>query len=175
MPAPSAIDTLPPKLREELDQMLIARRFTGYTELAEWMEQAGYTISRSALHRHGQLTARRIEQVRIATESAQALMAASPDDEQALSTASLRLAQTKLYELVLRAEQVAEGGDLTDFLKVVREIGNMARASSTTAKTRREALSAAGAIAEQKAVAGGLTPDAAAAIRQHIEAEAEAA
>lgn len=58
----STIDILPPAVRTEIDQRLIAGGFCGYIELAKELNQRGYLkVSKSGLHRYGQQLERRIE------------------------------------------------------------------------------------------------------------------
>lgn len=50
----TAVDALPSDVRQALDERLVACGFGGYVDLADWLQTQGYSISKSALHRHGQ-------------------------------------------------------------------------------------------------------------------------
>ena len=107
MPPRSKVHTLPAEIREELDRRLVARGFGGYVELSEWLDAQGYRIGKSSLHVYGSELEKRIEKLRLATEQAEALIAASPDDSGAMADSSLRLVQERIFQLML----TAEGGD----------------------------------------------------------------
>ncbi len=69
----STIDQLPPAVRTEIDQHLIANGFSGYVDLAKELNRRGYRkVSKSGLHRYGHQLKRRIEigRVREQLESA---------------------------------------------------------------------------------------------------------
>ena len=53
MPRRSGVTGLPPEIRDELNARLVANGFSGYEALSEWLEEQGYSLSKSALHRHG--------------------------------------------------------------------------------------------------------------------------
>lgn len=71
---------LPPDLRKELDRLLIANSFTGYRELSKWLAEQGYRISAAGLTRYAERFEQRLEQVKLATAQARAIIEASPDD-----------------------------------------------------------------------------------------------
>lgn len=165
MPARSLVSQLPPEIREELDRKLIAGAFSGYTGLAEWLAEQGHAISRSAVHAHGQTLESRIEKVRLATEHAQAFVAAVPDDEGAMADASLRLAQKELFDVLL----AAEGGKPKDIIAATRAIAETSRAGTHVRNERRKARAAAVAEADkllEKAEAAAENGDPMAAIRR---------
>lgn len=61
----STIDRLPPAVRTEIDQRLIASGFSGYKDLAAELHTRGYKrVSKSGLHRYGQQVERRIQLAR---------------------------------------------------------------------------------------------------------------
>ena len=58
MPRRSGVTGLPPEIRDELNARLVANGFSGYEALSEWLEEQGYSLSKSALHRHGSVLER---------------------------------------------------------------------------------------------------------------------
>ena len=132
----SKVLSLPRDVRRRLDALLIERGFEGYTELADWLAGEGHSIGKSALHQYGQGLERRIEQIRLATEQAEALVAAAPDDQGALADASLRIVQERIFELMLAAED----GDLKTLAGTARALAETARASTTVRQERRKVL-----------------------------------
>ena len=146
MPARSKVSQLPPEIRDELDRRLVAGAFSGYTELAEWLDGTGHRISRSALHDHGSKLERKIEAMRLATEQARAIVAGAPDSEGAMSEATLRMAQERLFTLL----NEADGGSLKDVATAARAVAEMARAGISVAAERRKALAAAAERVDRK-------------------------
>lgn len=50
----SAVEMLPDDVRKQLEHEIRKSRFSGYEQHRKWLEQQGYEISRSAVHRYGQ-------------------------------------------------------------------------------------------------------------------------
>jgi len=132
----SKVLSLPRDVRGQLDAALIARGFSGYRELAEWLSGQGHPIGKSALNDYGRGIERRLEQIRLSTEQAEALVAAAPDDQNALADASIRLVQERIFELML----AAEGGDLKTLATTARALAETARASNVIRLERRKVL-----------------------------------
>ena len=165
MPPRRKITLLPGDLRRELDAALIESAFSNYRGLADWLAGKGYRISKSALHDYGTALESRIERIRYATEQAEALVAAVPDDGLALADASIRLAQEQIYSLLYHAES----GDLKATAGAARAIADTIRASISLRRDRREVLAEAAEAAGGAAARLGLSGDTAAAIRAAIE------
>lgn len=102
----STILDLPSDLREALNARLVAGGFSGYAELAEWLNEQldarelELRVSRSALHRHGQQFEARLERLRMATERARALAEGSKDEAGDLNEALIRLVQVENLEFL---------------------------------------------------------------------------
>lgn len=170
MPARSKIASLPPEIREELDAKLVEGAFSGYVALSQWLEAQGFDISHAAVHRHGRQLERKIEALRLATEQARALVAGAPDAEGAVSEATLRMAQERLFTLL----NESDGGSLKDVAAAARAVADMARASISVSAERRKALAEAGERAGAAAKQQGLSKGVAAAIRAAVEGGAPA-
>ena len=164
MPQRSKVARLPDEVRQALDRQMIAAGFGGYVALSEWLAERGFTIGKSALAEHGAQLERRIEALRLATEQAEALVAAAPDDSGAVADASIRLAQERIFELLL----AAESGDLKELAGAARALAETARAGTAIRAERRKALAAAAERAGKVARKAGVSPDTAAAIRAAI-------
>jgi len=104
MPQRSKIITLPEKVKTELDQKLLAGKFCDYSALAEWLQDNGFDISRSALHRYGQNFEERLAAITVATEQAKAVAEAAKDDEGNMNEALIRLVQTKAFDALIDAD-----------------------------------------------------------------------
>ena len=126
MPRRSNVAALPRELKEWLDEQLVLRGFADYVALAADLKDKGAPISKSALHRYGSKFEERMAQLRVSTEQARAIVAASPDDEGAMSEALIRLTQDKLFGILVELEVDPEAVDIT---KLTRSIADLARSS----------------------------------------------
>ncbi len=165
MPRRRKTTQLPADLRAELDRRLIEGAFSGYEALADWLAGNGHAIGKSALNRYGRDLERRVERIRFATEQAEALVAAAPDETGALADASLRMAQEQIYSLLY----AAEGGNLKDAAAAARALAETVRASLAVRQDRRKILAGAAEAAGAEARQRGVSPGTAAAIRAAIE------
>ncbi len=160
MPRRNAVDLLPELVRSNLNSRLVAGSFSGYEELAAWLEKEGFGISKSALHRYGQKFEERCQALKVATDQAKAIVAESSDDEGAMNEALIRLVQEKSFNLLMDLEL-----DPTEveFPKLVRAIADVSRASVKQKQwqrdARKEALAQAAATAESTAQKAGASAD----------------
>ena len=169
MPQRSKVAQLPAEVRAALDQRLIAGGFGGYVALSEWLAERGFAIGKSALAAHGARLERRIEALRLATQQAEALVAAAPDDAGAVADASLRMAQERIFELMMAAEE----GDLKELAGAARALAETARAQTAIRVERRKGRAEAAKDADKVMRQRGLSADATAAIRAAIEGAPE--
>lgn len=105
---PSKVELLPEAIRIELEQRLERQGFSGYQQLADWLKEQGYEISKSSVHRFGQKFEDKVQLLRLATRQAQEMKQVFADDEAAVSEASLQLNQSLLFQL-----QLEKGEELT--------------------------------------------------------------
>jgi len=135
MPAQSSIDQLPDEVRKDLHQRLVASGFHGYDGMAAWLQEQGYQISRSAVHRHGQKVQQRINRIQASTEAAKLIAEAAPDQEDARSAAVTALVQSELFDAMLALEQADQEDDPGARIKLLsqagRAIAEVSRASIT--------------------------------------------
>ena len=171
MPARSKVLALPREVRQRLDALLVERGFGAYAELADWLADAsGTPISKSALHRYGSRLESRIEAVRLATEQAEALVAASPDDGGAVADAVLRMAQEQIFQVLLAG---GEDANLKDLSAATRALAESVRAGTVVRAERRTAEAEAAARVDNVVRRAGLSADTAAAIRAAIQGAPE--
>lgn len=131
MPPPSKVELLPEDLRHEFEARLVRGAFSGYEALSQWLEEQGYEISKSVLHKHGQRLKRRLEAIKASTQAAQLLADAVPDEAGALSSAVLSLVQTEMFELLVNLQEA----DATDDPGArVKMLGNAAHAMADLAR-----------------------------------------
>lgn len=165
----STVYKLPPKVREQLEQILIESNFTGYTELREWCLEQGFDISRSALNRFGQDFEAQVSAIKLSTDQARAIVAASPDDDNTVNDALIRLVQKDLFELLIELTP-GERGKL-NLPKIAKAIADLGRASvqqkKYAAEVRKRAQAAADEIGKV-ATRGGLTDETVDLIKRRI-------
>ncbi len=165
MPPRSKVVKLPRTVRARLDTLLVERGFGDYLGLSSWLESEGHQIGAGAIRRYGKKLERRLEQVRLATHQAEALMRSSPDDMGALASASLRQIQTALFEVLLASDE----GDMKSLAQAARVVVEVARADRALHMDRQQILSDAGQAAQKAAARSGISPSTAEAIRAAIE------
>ena len=119
----SKVHTLPPQLKEWLDNELIARGFGDYVQLAADLKARGADVSKSALQRYGSPFERSLAKVKMASEQARALVDAAPDDEDKLGSAVVRVTQQKILNLLMDIDIDAEDVDINKLFKNAAEIG----------------------------------------------------
>jgi Protein of unknown function (DUF3486) len=174
MPKRAAIELLPEEARQKVNQLLIDSNFAGYDQLADQINgllkeyDLELQISRSAIHRYGKDFQQRCEALRIATEQAKAIVQNAPDEAGDMAEALTRLAQEQIFTLLVDLQ-----GDIapSDLSKIATAIGTMNRSSVTVKKYAVEVRAKAQAVAQevtQMATKGGLSDDAAAAIRAKV-------
>ncbi|MEM1055172.1 MAG: DUF3486 family protein [Bacteroidota bacterium] len=168
MPARSSVYTLPPELREQLDQRLVASGFGGYDALAEWLAESGHEISRSAIGRYGKTFKDRIGLLQEVTEQARVTVETIGDDEDALGAATMAIAKQQLFSALVDFKLDPDSVDLNDLLLNVSRLSNSSvRLNEYRSKVRQRAKAAAAEV-DSVARAGGLSDDAAAQIRAKI-------
>lgn len=136
MPKRSSIETLPRAVKEWLDKALVESNFSGYEALATELKKRGCDISRSAVHRYGQAFDERLRALKIAGEQAKALVDANPDDEGAMGEALMRLAQEKIFALLMEMQVDPKKANINSLGKTIAQI---ARASISQKKWAIEA------------------------------------
>jgi hypothetical protein len=108
MPARSKVAMLPAGVRAELERRIHERAFSGYQELAEWLQAQGYCIAHDSVQRYGSRLRQKIEAMALRTAEAEAVCGAAPQTVDKLVDASARLLHHKVFSILLDA---AEPGD----------------------------------------------------------------
>ena len=146
-------------------------------QLAADLRARGESVSKSALHRYGSQFEKRMAQLKMSNEQARALVDASPDDEDKLGAAVIRLTQDRIFQLLVDLEIDPESVDVNKLFKNAAEIG---KASVTQKKFTMEARAAIEDAARKKVLEeqrakleamptkGGVTTETKAAIREAL-------
>lgn len=152
----SSITVLPDEALLALDREIIARKFSGYDDLEAWAHERGFSISRSAIHRHGQKIERRMAAIRASTDAAKLITEAAGDDQDARSEAVIALVQTEMFNSII-AIQDAEDPDVSPadrlglMSKAAKNIATLARASIAQKQFKTQVQARATEAAEKVA------------------------
>ncbi len=154
MPAPSKIELLPEEIRAELNRKLIERAFSGYEDLAAWLTEKGFALSKSALGRYGQKLERKLEAIRASTEAARSIAEAAPDDADLRSAAVMSLVQTEIFDVLVELQEASdEDVDQVTRVKLLsaaaKNIATLSRASVNQKKWSLEVRERAAAVADE--------------------------
>lgn len=175
----SSMETLPENVRREFERRLIENGFSNYSELANWLNEQGYQISRSAAHRYGQRMERRFNKIKASTEAARIIADGASDKHDNRSEAIVAMLQSELFEVLVDISELDEDEEtklnpLAKFDLIsegARRIGGFVNASTRLkeyqAKTRAKAQAAADEVAKT-IKKGGLSDDTAEQIRKQI-------
>lgn len=168
MPPRSKVHALPKAVKAWLDGALVEGSFGGYEGLAEELKGRGYDVSKTSIHRYGQAFEERLATLRLVTEQAKAVVEASPDDDDAVNQALIRVTQEKLFtvmmDLKIDPKQV-------DIAKITRSIADLSRSSTASKEyANKVKLRAKEAAKDIAAVAkkAGLTDEAVNEIKKRI-------
>lgn len=172
----NSVAQLPKPVRDWLDQALLAGNFSGYQALEDALRERGCTVSKSAIHRYGQKIERRFAAIKASTEAARMLTEGAVDDQDARSEAVIALVQTELFESIVNLQEASdEDIDPTERIALLssaaKNIATLSRASVNLKKFQNEVRSkveAAAAAVDKVVKNGGLSDDAADAIRRQI-------
>lgn len=139
----SSIDLLPDTVRHALERRLTDTGFGNYSELTEWLNEQGYQISRSAVHRYGQKVERRFASIKASTEAARLIAEGAADEGDTRSEALMAMLQTELFDAL-----VAIGDIPHEELNAIDRLGMMSEAAKkiatlTSASTRLKQFQAA--------------------------------
>lgn len=174
------ISNLPPDVKAWLDNALLENNFSGYEAIAEYLRSQGYSISKSGVHRYGQKFERRLAAIKASTEAAKLLAANVDDTENHLSGSVISLVQSELFETLLNLQDADLETDPVERMKLLnnaaKSIAEVSRASIANKKWQGEVRAKAEAAANKaEAIAkkGGLSAEAAQAIRREILGIAE--
>ena len=124
---------MPDEVRQELEKRLIQGGFAGYVELAEWLNEQGFEISKSSVGRYGKNFKNRLQALKVATDQAKAIVEASEDDAGAMNDAIIRLVQTKTFELLVELE-----ADNKDLPRIGQMVAKLAQAAVRQKKWQQE-------------------------------------
>jgi hypothetical protein len=175
MARPNNINILPSEVKAWLDKTLLEGNFTGYQALAEYLQQQGYGISKSGLHRYGSKLERRLATIKATVDASKIIAQEVDDPENDLNGALASLTQAGMFNVLVNIEEASAETDPSEQLKLytsaakgVAELGRMSIANKKwQAEVRAKAEAAANKV-ETLGKKGGLSAETAEAIRREI-------
>lgn len=162
MPPRSKIDLLPEAIRKELEKRLVGSAFGDCRGLAAWLLEQGFEISKTTVNAWGQSYKERLQALQIATHQAKALVEAAPDEEGAVNDALIRIAQERIFKLLLEMEIDPEKVDVN---KLFRAVADVTRASTTNKRWMATVKAKGAAVIDEMAKSSGMSEEQAAAWR----------
>ena len=171
----SAVDLLEEEDKRWLNNWFKDKGFCGYEEIANILQERGYNISKSSVHRYGQKIEQKLAAVQASTEAALLIAEAAPDDGDQRSAAVLSLVQTELFNALISLQEANEEADAGKRLALIascsKGIAEITKASVNQKKWQLEVqdrVEKAVKAVEKIAKKGGLSNETAAEIRQKI-------
>ncbi len=175
MPKRSAISLLPEAIREELNRRLVENSFGGYEGIAQWLQEIGYQIGKSAVHRHGSQLEADFEEamadVRRTRALARAVKADGDEGEVLAATSGILQEQLLRVSIALRtvdADPAEAAKSISMVARAHSDVGRLQVALSKWQDELRGKCQAAADACEQAARRGGLTVDTVELIRREI-------
>src|SRR5437762_6471759 len=110
----SKIALLPAPVREKLDSLIVERAFGGYQDLAEWLQQQGYSVARNSVQRHGARLQQQIQARTFSAEQAKAMVAAghaAREMADSLTAIQVHLIQQQVLSSLLQGTATAQASD----------------------------------------------------------------
>lgn len=172
----TSIDQLAADDKNWLDKRFMNQGFCGYEEISRILQERGYDISKSSVHRYGQKVEQKLAAVKASTQAAMMIAEAAPDDSDLRSSAVLSLVQTEMFNaLIALQESENPDADPADRIMLMAKAGKgiaeIAKASVNQKKwesdVRVRVESAAKAV-EKIVKKGGLSKETAEEIRKQI-------
>jgi hypothetical protein len=133
------ITQIPASLRAELDQALINRNFSDYSELTVWLndrlagEGLELTLSRTSVHRYGKRFEERVEMLELATRQAERLKGLFTDESANLSEMALQLCQGLMFNLMIESGEKLAPKELS---MMTRSLAEATRDRGVSARRR---------------------------------------
>ncbi|MBV8358526.1 MAG: DUF3486 family protein, partial [Deltaproteobacteria bacterium] len=114
-----------PNIRKEVERRMLAKRFSDYEGLAEWVRQQGYDISDDSLWRYGKSLKREFTAARFSLLQARMLASQAPDHKGRLMQALIQVVQQRLLSALAEAEET----DHAEISRLVHAVAELARVS----------------------------------------------
>lgn len=163
----SSIDQLTDEDKAWLDKRFMDQGFCGYEEIAKILQERGYNVSKSSVHRYGQKVEQKLAAVQASTQAAMMIADAAPDDSDLRSSAVLSLVQTELFNALIDLQESSNpdtnpADRIMLMAKAGKGIAEISKASVNQKKWEsdvREKVQKAAKAVEAIAKKGGMSKD----------------
>lgn len=165
------IKRMPKDLKQQLDALLSDGTFHSSLQLAKWLKDNGFEISHRSIRQYRHDFERRLDSVRLATEQARIVCEQFKDDDTQMQTALLRLVQTRLFEVLVVANENEKGRvkrrsptiAAVNIAALARTVSGLVKAETEHQKWTERARAGMAAVEQkvEEARAKGLSKDAA--------------
>jgi len=122
---------LPEEIRREVDGLLVEG--ATYEEIAEYLKNKGYDISRSSVGRYGKDFLNEYRNIRIIEDQAKTIVSNSGDDAMILEEAATKLFSKKIVELLL-----ANGININKIPRIVSDFARLQTSSVLRERMKAE-------------------------------------
>jgi Protein of unknown function (DUF3486) len=137
MPPRSKVAMLPQEVRDELERRIAERAFSGYEELAGWLQEQGYQIAEDSVQRYGARLRQKIESLEQSAQQAKAIAGAAPESRATIVDATIDLLNERVFSALIEAEQIEQG----DLVRLSRTVADLSRISIARQRWTQEVRS----------------------------------
>jgi hypothetical protein len=106
MPPRSKVALLPQEIRDELERRIVQRVFTGYEELAAWLQQQGYQIAEDSVQRYGARLHQKISSLEQSAQQAKAIALVAPEGRYSIFEATIDLLNERVFSALMETDQI---------------------------------------------------------------------
>ena len=147
MPVRNKVTTLPKAVRDWLDAKLADGSFSNYSLLTDELKARGYDLSRSSVHRYGSELEKTMALAKATVDQAKAVVQASPDEDDAMTAAIMRLTQQHTLQMLMAMKFDPTAAEGVDMNKLTLQVSRLVRSSLPLKNYQREQKERAALVA----------------------------
>ena len=151
MPPRPKVYALPEEVRAELERRIVERTFSGYEDLAAWLQGQGFQIADDSVQRHGARLRQKMESLAQSTQHAQAITRTSPKVRATLVEATTDLLNERIFSAVMEAEQSGHQ-DIALLSRTLADLSRMTIARQRWAEELRTRVEEGNRSAQERGV-----------------------
>lgn len=149
MAARSKVKALPKAVRDWLDQTLAEGSYSGYDAITAELKGRGFDLSRSSVHRYGSELEKTMALAKATVDQARAVVQASPDEDDAMTAAIMRLTQQHTLQLLMAMKFDPANAEAVDMNKLTLQVSRLVRSSLPLKNYQREQRERAALVANE--------------------------
>ena len=149
MPPRNKVTALPKAVRDWLDQKLSDGSYSNYSLLTEELKGRGFDLSRSSVHRYGSELEKTMALAKATVDQARAVVQASPDEDDAMTNAIMRLTQQHTLQLLMHMKFDPAHAEGVDMNKLTLQVSRLVRSSLPLKNYQREQRERAAQVASE--------------------------